>query len=157
LQPVNAFLGYAMPPRYELQVKLGKAVAEWDRVVGPLLAERSAPADLSDGELLVIAETPLVASRLSMMGGNISRALLEYWRLEIEKVRVVVGRLPPKNQGRRDGMGVEAPRPAFVNVKEEEVAALERSYLEKSPALPEDVARSLARLQAFFTKRFGGR
>jgi hypothetical protein len=155
LQPLNAFLGYAMPQQYELRVKLEKTAAEWNCVVGPLLAKQSAPVDISGKELLVVAETPLVANRLSMMGGNIMRTLLRRWRFEVEKVKVVVGRPPLKI------LGVMAsrtkPLPAPVRVKEEDVKILMRNYMETSPDLPEDVAKSLARLQAFFTTRFGGK
>jgi hypothetical protein len=152
IQPVNALLGLAMPSQYGVRVKLDRAAAEWSCVVGELLARQSAPVDVADKELLVVAETPLVANRLSMMAGNIARTLLERWRFEVEKVKVVVGRPPLKSQGRT---GQAGSFPAPVRVKEEDVKALVRNYLEASPDLPEDVVESFARLQAFFATRFG--
>ncbi len=146
LRPVESLLSQAMPPQFSDRAKLEKVSENWERVVGPLLGRQSSPLDLVDGELLVTSDTPLVASQLSMMGGNIARILDEQWRLEIKKVKVVVGRAPLK---RATSFGT--PRPPVVQVKEEEVETLKRRYIE---TLPEDAAESLARLQAFFNKRF---
>jgi hypothetical protein len=151
LLPVNALLGHVMPPEYELRAKLSQAAKEWVGVIGLLLGEQSAPVDILDGELVVVAETPLVASRLSMMGGNIVRALKQRWQMDVVKVKVVVGRLPLKGT-RLQGYTPSSPLPG---AREEDAKELARGYLEKSPDLPEDIAASLARLQAFFTKRFG--
>jgi hypothetical protein len=149
-RPVSAFLACAMPPRHDFRMKLNDAAQKWGSVVGRFLSELSTPLDLVDGELIVAANTPLVASRLSMMGGNIARTLVEHWQLDVRKVKVVVGRRPsPKSKGRRG-----LPRAVSVQVKEEDVRKLEREYLGNSPDLPEDIVLSLARLQAFFTKRF---
>jgi hypothetical protein len=142
-----------MPRQYEHRLKLENAAAEWSRVVGPVLAGQSAPVDVSDRELLVVAETPLVANLLSMMAGNIAHTLQECWRFEIEKVKIVVGRPPLKSQGR----AYAQPKSSPVWVKEEDVQNLARNYLETSPELPEDVVESFARLQAFFATRFGGK
>jgi hypothetical protein len=153
LQPLNALLGRAMPPRYELRVKLENAAAEWGRVVGSILAGQSAPIDIADKELLVVAETPLVASRLSMMGGGIARTLLERWRIEIDKVKIVVGRPPLKGAGKAANR--VKPLPVSVPVKEEDVKVLVQGYRKTSPDVPEDIVESLAHLQSFFTTRFG--
>jgi hypothetical protein len=153
LQPLNALLGHVMPPRYELRVKLENAAAEWVHVVGAILAEQSAPVDISDKELLVVAETPLVANRLSMMAGGIARTLLERWRLEVEKVKVVVGRPPLKNFDKTASPAKSVPVP--VRVKEEDVKVLAQKHRQASPDVPEDIVESLSRLQAFFSTRFG--
>ena len=151
LLPVNALLGYAMPPEYELRVKLDQAAKEWVSVIGPILGRQSAPIDVSDGELLVVAETPLVASRLSMMGGNVARVLKRRWNLDVVKVKVVVGRLPLKNTKSQK----HTSPVSLAGAREEHCKELAQSYLEKSPDLPQDIVESLAHLQAFFTKRFG--
>jgi hypothetical protein len=149
-----------MPPEYELRVKLNQAAKEWVSVIGSLLGGQSAPIDLSDGELLVVAETPLVASRLSMMSGNIARAIRQRWHMEVAKVKVVVGRLPLKSTKLESTISKSAEsqkhtsHAPFIGVREEDAQKLARHYLEKSPDLPEDIVESLAHLQAFFTKRF---
>jgi hypothetical protein len=124
---------------------------EWCSVVGEVLGNHSVPLDIIGEELLVATETPLIASRLSMMGGNVTRVLAEKWGLKVKKIKVTVGRLPLKNLRT---LGSRSSRPFLVEVSEDEVAELERDYLQRFPDLPEDVALSLARLQAFFTKRF---
>ena len=141
----------AMPPLYDVRLKLEKAASEWASVVGPILGQQSAPLDLADGELLVTAETPLVGNRLSMMGGNIARALAKRWGLEVVKVRVVIGRIPLKATA---SGGASAPL-ANLRVREEDVREFESRCLENIPDFPEDAAESLARLRAFFKKRFG--
>lgn len=151
LMPVEALLRRVMPPQYADRSKLDRAAADWARVVGSTLARQSSPVDMADGELLVTADTPLVANRLSMMGGNISRVLMEEWRLEVRKVKVVVGRAPLKRTAAPD---FSRSRPPSVSVREEDVREMRRRVDEQSPDLPEDAAESLARLRAFFSRRF---
>ncbi|MDR3230544.1 MAG: DciA family protein [Synergistaceae bacterium] len=148
LVAVEALLPRVMP-QYADRAKLDRVAAEWGRVVGDL-GRRSAPVDLVNGELLVVAETPLVADRLAMTGGNIARALMEGWKLEIRKVKVIVGRVPLKRAAAN-----ERPRAPLVAVREEDVRELQRRCEAKAPDLPDDAAESLARLRAFFAKRFG--
>ncbi|MDR1732226.1 MAG: DUF721 domain-containing protein, partial [Synergistaceae bacterium] len=148
-QALEELLPRVMPDFADF-AKLERAASEWGKVVGPALGGRSAPTDLVNGELLVTADTPLVASRLSMMGGNIARALRENWALEVRKVKVVVGRPPVK---RASGAGGRL-RPPEVTVRDEEVREFRRLCQDRAPDLPEDAADALARLQAFFTKRF---
>lgn len=149
LTPVEALLGRVMPPQFADRSKLDRVAADWTRVVGPLLGKQSTPLDIVDGELLVTADTPLIANRLTMMGGNIARVLMEQWRLEVRKVKVVVGRAPLK---RTAASG--PPRPVHVSVREEDVLALKRHVEEQTPELPDDAVDSLARLRAFFARRF---
>jgi hypothetical protein len=154
VRAVKDLLERAIPPNFSERLKLKDAAEGWKSVVGSVLAARSAPADVADGELLVIAETPLAAQRLSMMGGNIVRALKERLDFSVKKIRVVVGKLPLKG-GRLSSSSPAAsavPRP-----KEEEVKELARRCLEISPGLPGDAAESFAGLRLFFAKRFQGR
>jgi hypothetical protein len=155
VQAVKDLLERAIPPNFSERLKLKEAAEGWKGVVGSALAARSAPADIADGELLVIAETPLAAQRLSMMGGNIVRALEERLNFSVKRVRVVVGRLPLRGGS---GFAASSPKaPAVPRPKEEEVRALARRCLETSPGLPEDAAESFAGLRLFFAKRFRGR
>ena len=152
IQPVEALLKRAMPPMYDAREKLGKAALAWEDVVGPILGRQSAPLDIANGELVVAAENSLVGNRVAMMGGNIIRALAERWALEVAKVRVVVGRLPLKDSPRKRETH---PRPLTVRVREEDVKEFSARCLENLPDLPEGAAESMARLRAFFIKRFG--
>ena len=151
IQPVEVLLRQAMPPRYDVMEKLEKAAREWEGVVGPALGKQSAPIDIVNRELIVVSENPLVGNRMAMMGGNIIRTLAERWGLEIAKVKVVIGRLPLKAAPRSE---TSIPRPANIRVREEDVKEFESRCLESLPDFPEDAALSLARLRAFFMKRF---
>jgi hypothetical protein len=148
-RPVADVLRRSMPPMYDAWTKLEKAVSMWGSLVGQPLGKQSAIIDFARGELVVVAETPLVASRLAMMKGNIARALAERWGLDVVKVKVVVGRLPLKS-----AVSSGASRPAAVSVREEDVREFESHCLESLPDFPQDAAESLARLRAFFIKRF---
>ena len=140
-----------MPPQYEIREKLAMAASAWGSVVGPLLGKQSAPLDLANGELLVVTEGPLVGNRVAMMGGNIARTLAKRWALNVVRVKVVVGRLPLKGSPQKEGT---LPSPAAIRVREGDVRAFEAQCLESLPDYPQDAAESLARLRAFFIKRF---
>ncbi|MCL2009902.1 MAG: DUF721 domain-containing protein [Synergistaceae bacterium] len=151
VQPLEALLRRAMPPGYDAREKLEKAASAWESVAGPVLGRQSVPLDIVNGELLVVVENPLVGNRVAMMGGNIARTMAERWGLEVVKVKVVVGRLPLKSAPRRDA----CPKcPVAVHVREEDVKEFSLRCLESLPDFPEDAAESLARLRAFFIKRF---
>ena len=156
MQPLSALLMRAMPPQYDQRMQLRKAGAEWTGVVGPVLGGQSAPLDLADGELLLVANTPLVANRLSMMGGDILRILAERYRIEAQKVKVVVGQTPLRQTLSKTPAAHRTWKNS-IRVKEEDAREQGRGYLEKSPELTEEVALSLARLRIFFEKRFRGR
>jgi hypothetical protein len=155
VQRIEALLNRAIPPNFSERLKLKEAAEGWKGVVGAALVARSVPADVTDGELLVVAETPLAANRLSMMGGNIVKALAERLNFNVKRVRVVVGAARPLRSeglvaaGRRTFLTGSASRP-----KAEEVKDLARRCLELSPDLPEDAAESFAELRLFFEKRF---
>jgi len=153
IQPIDVLLKQAMPSQYGAMEKLDKAARAWESVVGPILGRQSVPLDIINGELIVAAENPLIGNRLTMMGGNITRTLAERWRLEITKVKVVVGRLPLKTAPA--GGGSRSTSPAAVRVREEDVEEFLSRCTETLPDFPEDAAESLARLRAFFIKRFG--
>lgn len=146
LKSLEILISKALPDQFSVYEKMKKLVENWDKVVGPSLAKYSAPLEILEGELVVVAENPLVGKKLSMMGGNIARALKEHWMLDIAKTKVITGRLPTQ----RVSLSGKS-RPPEVKVKEEEVTELKTQY---AASLPEDAAESLARLRLFFHKRF---
>ena len=157
IQPLEVLLMRAMPPRFGVMEKLEEVTREWGSVVGSILGKQSAPLDIANETLVVAAENPLAGNRLTMMGGNIARALTERWGLRVVKVKVVVGALPLKGMPRKPGAAgaqTAAARPATVRVREEDVREFESRCLENQPELPQSAVESLARLRAFFIKRF---
>jgi hypothetical protein len=153
VRAVEELLVQAIPPSFSERLKLKEAAERWKEIVGASLAARSAPADIADGDLLVVAETPLAANRLSMMGGNIAGTLEERLGFKVKKVRVVVGKLPLKGSASK-GSALSPSMPAMPRPKEAEVRELAQSCLAVSPDLPEDAAESFARLRLFFARRF---
>ena len=151
IQPAEVFLKRIMPPLYDAKEKLEKIILEWASVVGPALGKQSAPLDIVNGELVIVAENPLAGNRVALMRGNISRTLEERWGLKTVKIKVVVRRLPLKAVLRTESS--VAP-PSAVRVREEDVREFSSRCVESLPDFPEDAAESLARLRAFFIKRF---
>ena len=151
IQPVEVLLRRVMPPLYDAREKLEKIILAWDEVVGPVLGKQSAPIDIVNNEFIVAAENPLAGNQVAMMKGNISRALAERWNLEVMKIKVVVRRLPLKTVPRTESC---TARPPTVLVREEDVREFSSFCLANLPDFPEDAAESLARLRAFFIKRF---
>ena len=155
IQPVEILLKRVMPPRFSVMEKLEEATLAWESVVGPILSKQSAPLDIENRELIVAAENSLVGNRVAMMGGNIARALAERWGLEIVKVKVVVRNLPLKTSRKREtNTRPAANQAAALRVREEDVKEFSSRCLESLPDFPQDAAESLARLRAFFMKRF---
>ena len=157
VQSVETLLKRAMPPRYDVIEKLEKAALEWEVVVGLALSKQSAPLDVENGVFIVAAENSLAGNRLSMMGGNIARTLAERWGLEVTKVKVVIRPLPLKPPPRNGGKST--PRATgssslSVRVSEEDVKEFSSRCSQTQPDLPQESAESLARLRAFFIKRF---
>ena len=155
IQPVEVLLERVMPPRYSVMEKLEEAKLAWESIVGPILCKQSAPLDIENNDIIVAAENSLVGSRVAMMGGNIARALAERWGLEVAKVKVVVRRLPLKELPRKKGASaLQATNQASaLRVREEDVKEFSSRCLENTD-FPQDAAESLARLRAFFIKRF---
>ena len=161
VQSVEILLKRAMPARYAAVEKLEKAALEWENVVGPALCKQSAPLDVENGALIVAAENPLAGNRLSMMGGNIARTLTERWGLEVTKIKVVIRPLPLKSRGGwqsapspQSAPQATVSRAGAVRVSEEDVKEFSSRCLQTQPDLPQESAESLARLRAFFIKRF---
>jgi len=155
IQPVEVLLKRVMPARCGVMEKLEEAALAWEEVVGSTLGKQSTPLDLTNGLLLVAAENSLVANRLTMMGGNIARTLADRWGLEVAKVKVVVKRLPLRGLSRNKGRDARPAvnQAAVLRVREEDVKEYSSRCL-ALPDFPQDAAESMARLRAFFTKRF---
>ncbi|RRD63706.1 DUF721 domain-containing protein [Fretibacterium sp. OH1220_COT-178] len=128
--------------------RLEDLMRNWAAVVGPGRARLSAPYELEDGELRVAAATPHAAQQIGNMKGNILRALRERWGLEADRVRVTQGPPPLRRRVAQDGPRRRHPR---VVLPPEEVEALRSACPE---ALSDEAALGLARLRAFFARRF---
>lgn len=137
-----------VPGLSERMRRLEEVTRHWSSVVGAARARLSAPYELEDGELRIAAATPHAAQQIVNMKGNILRALRERWGLEAERVRVTQG--PPPLRARPVPDGPRRRHPPVV-LPPEEVEALRAACPE---SLSGEAALGLARLRAFFSRRF---
>lgn len=137
-----------IPVENDRMRKLEDVVRHWAAVVGPGRARLSAPYELEGGELRIAAATPHAAQQIGNMKGNILRILKDRWDLEVERVLVTQGPPPLRT---RPVQGGPRRRHPHVAIPPEEVAALRAACPE---SLSDEAAEGLARLRAFFARRF---
>ena len=137
-----------IPGRNERIERLKDVTRNWASVVGPARGRLSAPYELEDRELRIAAATPHAAQQIGSMKGNILRILRERWGLEVERVRVTQGPPPLRPRPARSVPRRGSPR---VALPPEEVAAFRTTCPE---SLSDEAAEGLARLRAFFARRF---
>ncbi|MBQ9564186.1 MAG: DUF721 domain-containing protein [Synergistaceae bacterium] len=148
-RPLHSLLGNALRNQeFEENVrKLQDLVRRWGSIVGSA-AKNSAPYELKGGTLFVAARSPHTVQRVEQMRGNIQRALKDQWGLDIQEVRVTLGSPPVRP---KTVTGLRRHR-VPVEPAEEEV----RAFRDQCPeSLPAETAEALARLRAFFLRRFG--
>ena len=148
-KPLGEVLGTALglSRREKDTRRLQDLVRCWGSVAGPA-ARSSAPYDLIGGTLLVAARSPHAAGMIKKMKGSLQKKLKARLGLEIEEVRVTQG--GPSPAGRKAGGGPRRRHPV-VEPSEEEVRAFRQLCPED---MPPEVADALARLRAFFARRF---
>ena len=60
---------------WESTTSAARVVGEWDRLVGPEIADHCRPASLVDGELVLVAESSAWATQLRLLGSQLVRRL----------------------------------------------------------------------------------
>jgi hypothetical protein len=149
-KPLSELLWNSLPEGAKVRIRVAASARNWESVVGPLLAKRSAPKRIVEGKLLVVAESPAAAQELVMRGARIVKNLEREWHILVSGITVSVGRVPPPPRGG----ALPEDRP-LGSVPAEEVHAALDVVAEKVER--DDVAESLARLMAVYRKRFPGR
>lgn len=137
-----------VPGQSDRMRKLEDVVRNWTSVVGPGRSRLSAPYELEDGELRIAVATPHAAQQISNMRGNILRILKDRWDLEVERIRVTQG--PPPLRPRTVQSSPRRRHPP-VALAPEEIEAFRMACPE---TLSDEAAEGLARLRAFFARRF---
>ena len=137
-----------VPGRNERIEKLKDIMKNWAAIVGPVRARLSAPYELEDGELRIAVATPHAAQQIVNMKGNILRILGNRWNLDVEGIRVTLGPPPSRPRPLQD---VPRRRHPCVVLPREEVEELRRACPE---TLSDEAAEGLARLRAYFARRF---
>lgn len=128
-------------------VKLEEVGRAWGSVVGPNRARGSVPYDLAGRTLHVAAASNHLAGQIVLMKGNIRRVLRERWGIELDELKVIVGQPPVRR------VVSSTPRRRRPAVEPDEGAVRAFRVL-CPPSLPPETADALARLRAFFAKRF---
>jgi predicted nucleic acid-binding Zn ribbon protein len=94
---------------WEATTTSARVMGEWDRLVGPEIADHCRPTSLVDGELVLVAESSAWATQLRLM----SRALLRTLAGQVgpEVVRSVVVRGPVQPDWRKGPRRVQGRGP----------------------------------------------
>lgn len=148
LASLRELLEGMVPTQSERMRRLEEMTRNWASVVGPARARLSAPYELEDSELRIAAATPHAAQQIGNMKGNILRVLKARWDLEVDRIRVTQGPPPPRP---RTAQSIPRRRHPRVVLAPEEVEAFRRAC---PAALSDEAAEGLARLRAFFARRF---
>lgn len=86
---------------WEQRLAIGAVFGRWAQIVGPGLAEHTRPVEYADGELIVVADSPVWATQLRLLASDLVRRLNE--ELGDGSVRRVKVR-GPEGPRRRPGM-----------------------------------------------------
>ncbi len=86
-----------------------RVIGEWDRLVGPEIADHCRPTSLVDGELVLVAESTAWATQLRLMGATLHQRLVE--RVGPGVVARVVVRGPVQPDWRRGPRRVQGRGP----------------------------------------------
>ncbi|MCR5347980.1 MAG: DUF721 domain-containing protein [Fretibacterium sp.] len=151
LASMQELLDRVMPEQSERMGKLAEVLRAWGSVVPPAVARHSSPYDLVGTTLCISARLPQVKDQLLKMRGNILRALEERWALEVTEVKVTLGDPPAKISASAQG-----PRRRHPRVEPDEAQV--QAFREMCPdSLAPEASEALARLRAFFARRFSQR
>jgi predicted nucleic acid-binding Zn ribbon protein len=80
-------------------LELGEIHRKWSEIAGERLAERSEPASLKDGKLVVLTPAPVWTSEIHMSSATLIRRIEEETGVKVEEIRVKTD--PEANNGRK--------------------------------------------------------
>jgi predicted nucleic acid-binding Zn ribbon protein len=89
---------------WEQQAAVGGVFGNWDRIVGPQVAEHTTPTAFEDGEVMIVADSQAWAQQVRLLAPVLVRRLNE--ELGDGTVRRVKVRGPASASGRRGGWRV---------------------------------------------------
>jgi predicted nucleic acid-binding Zn ribbon protein len=113
--PLDAAIGGLIADAgWELPVATGSVFGRWPQIVGPDLAVHTTPERLTDGELIVTADSTAWATQLRLLAGELIRRLnVELGDGTVQRVQV----RGPGSAGRRPGAwrvkGSRGPRDTY--------------------------------------------
>ena len=101
---------------WEATTASARVVGEWDRLVGPEIADHCRPTSLVDGELVLVAESSAWATQLRLLTRTLQRRIAEQVGEGVVTSVVVRGPAQPdwrKGPRRVTGRGARGPRDTY--------------------------------------------
>lgn len=145
IESLGSLIPGRIPTGLSIALTIAEMVREWEWVAGSNLASKSRPVSIERDLLVVVCLTPSVAKVLDMKAGGLVARIESRWRIGINGLRVVVGRIEvPKER--------PAPAPYRIEPSKASIQACLNYTSDKID--DDDVAEALARLMATYLKKF---
>jgi predicted nucleic acid-binding Zn ribbon protein len=99
---------------WQQQAAIGSALGRWEEIVGSELAAHARPDGLTDGELVVIADSTAWATQLRLLAANLVKRLnAELGDGTVRRVKVRGPAGPPRQPGAWRTPGSRGPRDTY--------------------------------------------
>lgn len=99
---------------WEQQAAVSSALGRWEQIVGPEVAAHATPGELTDGELVVIADSTAWATQLRLLAATLVRKLnAELGENTVRRVKVRGPTGPPGQPGGLRVRGGRGPRDTY--------------------------------------------
>ena len=96
------------------RTRVGSVVGRWEALVGPEIAAHCAPQTLTEGELLVVAESTAWATQLRLLGGTLLARLVAELGPQVVTKLIITGPVGPSwKHGPRSVHGARGPRDTY--------------------------------------------
>jgi predicted nucleic acid-binding Zn ribbon protein len=114
-QPLGEAIRKLLAERgWEQQAAVSSALGRWDEIVGPEVAAHARPGELTDGELLVIADSTAWATQLRLLAATLVRKLnAELGDNTVRRVKVRGPAVPAGQPGGLRVRGGRGPRDTY--------------------------------------------
>jgi predicted nucleic acid-binding Zn ribbon protein len=99
---------------WQQQAAVGSALGRWPEIVGPELAAHARPEGLTDGELVVVADSTAWATQLRLLAATLVKRLnAELGDGTVRRVKVKGPAGPPRQPGAWRAPGSRGPRDTY--------------------------------------------
>ncbi|HEY2577070.1 MAG TPA: DciA family protein [Streptosporangiaceae bacterium] len=114
-QPLGEAIRKLLADRgWQQQAAVSSALGRWDQIVGPEVAAHATPGELTDGELVVIADSTAWATQLRLLAATLVRKLnAELGDNTVRRVKVRGPTGPPAQPGALRVRGGRGPRDTY--------------------------------------------
>jgi len=114
-QPLGEAIRKLLADRgWQQQAAVSSALGRWEQIVGPEVAAHATPGELTDGELVVIADSTAWATQLRLLAATLVRKLnAELGDNTVRRVKVRGPTGPPGQPGGLRVRGGRGPRDTY--------------------------------------------